>query len=123
MPVDWRPDKPIQVFIEENRHSSQKKEEKRYQGRIFNDKCQFQERIIRNNQRDIHELEGLLEVQRQLLLKLAEQENRVMETHEKGTPSSESLQSLKADTVQAIQKTWSPRSRSTAHQRSLFQLK
>jgi hypothetical protein len=123
MPGDWRPEKQIQVYVEEDRHSGQMKQKKSYQGRIFNDKGRFQERTIRNNQRDIHEVEGIFIVQRQLLLKLAEQENRVMETHENGTPLSKSLESLKIDTVQAIQKTWNPRSRSTAHQRSLLLMK
>jgi hypothetical protein len=116
MPADWNPDKPFQVFFEENRHFCQIRRKPRYQGRVFNDQGQSLERTARNNQRE-HDVEGIFEVQRQLLLKLAKQENRAMETQENGSPL---FDSLKRDTVQAIQNTWSPRSRSTTHQRSLF---
>jgi hypothetical protein len=62
-------------------------------------------------------------VQRQLLLKLAEQENRIMEKPERRCkPSVERLETLKTDTVQAIQKTWNQNSRSTAKKRSLYPL-
>jgi hypothetical protein len=64
-----------------------------------------------------------LEVQRQLLLKLAEQENRIMEKPERRfTSSVKGLESLKTDTIQAIQKTWNQSSRSTAKKRSLYPL-
>jgi hypothetical protein len=88
-------------------------QKKLYRGRVFNDKGWSQERPIRNNQRDIHEIEGILEVQRQLLLKLAEKENRAIETPESRIPSSKSLERSKADTVQAIQKIWNQRSKAT----------
>jgi hypothetical protein len=123
MQVDWRLQKPAQIHIDENNHTGRMKQKKEYQGRVFNDKGQPQKRAMRNNQRDVHEIEGVLEVQRQLLLKLAELENRVMETNETRTPLYTSLESLKMDTVQAIEKTWNPRRRSTTHQRSLLVLK
>ena len=123
MPADWRPDKPLRDFIKDNSHSRQTELHERYEGRVFNDKGHIREQIIRNNQRDIYEIEGSLEVQRQLLLKLAEQGNRIMEKPERRCTSSvERLESLKTDTVQAIQKTWNQSSRSTARKRSLYPL-
>jgi hypothetical protein len=126
MPVDWRPNKPFQVFLEERRRSFQMNEKRTYQGRVFNDKGQFQGHMRRDNQCDIHGVEGVLEVQRQLLLKLAEKENRalaemennVRDTIESTRASSQRLDGLKADTVQAIQKTWSQRSQSAGNQPS-----
>jgi hypothetical protein len=95
----------------------------RYEGRVFNNKGHIREWTIRNNQRDIYEIEGSLEVQRHLLLKLAEQENRIMEKpEERCTSSVKRLESLKTDTVQAIQKTWNQSSRSMAKKRSLYPL-
>jgi hypothetical protein len=114
MPMDWRPKKPFRDFIKDNGHSCQTEQQERCQGRVFNDKGRIREQTTRNNQRDIHdihEIEGSLEVQRQLLSKLAEQENWTMEKPE---TSVERLKSLKTDTVQAIQKTWSQSSRCTA---------
>jgi hypothetical protein len=123
MPADWRPDKPLRDFIKDNSHSRQMEQRERYEGRVFNNKGHIKEQTIRNNQRDIYEVEGSLEVQRHLLLKLAEQENRIMEKPEEGCTSSvERLESLKTDTVQAIQKTWNQSSRSTAKKRSLYPL-
>lgn len=120
MPADWRPDKPLRDFIKDNSHSRQMEQRERYEGRVFNNKGHVKEQTIRNNQRDIYEVEGSLEVQRHLSLKLAEQENRIMEKPEEGCTSSvERLESLKTDTVQAIQKTWNQSSRSTAKKRSL----
>jgi hypothetical protein len=122
MPADWKPDKPFQVFFEENRHFCQIKRKTRYQGRVFHNQGQSLERTARNNGRELHDVEGIFEVQRQLLLKLAKQENRAMETQENGTQENGTplFNSLKRDTVQAIQNTWSPRSRPTTHQRALF---
>jgi hypothetical protein len=123
MPADWRPDKPLRDFIKDNSHSRQMKQRKRYEGRVFNNKDHIKEQTMRNNQRDIYESEGSLEVQRHLLLKLAEQENRIMEKpKERCTSSVERLESLKTDTVQAIQKTWNQSSRSMAKKRSLYPL-
>jgi hypothetical protein len=123
MPVDWRPEKPLRDFIKDNSHSRQTEQQERYQGRVFNDKGHVREQAIRNNQRDIYEIEGSLEVQRQLLSKLAEQENRMMEKPESGSISSvERLESLKTDTAQAVQKTWSQSSRPTAKKRPLYPL-
>jgi hypothetical protein len=123
MPADWRPDKPLRDFIKDNSHSRQIEQRERYEGRVFNVKGHIIEQTSRNNQRDIYEVEGSLEVQRHLLLKLAEQENRIMEKPEEGCTSSvERLESLKTDTVQAIQKTWNQSSRSTAKKRSLYAL-
>jgi hypothetical protein len=123
MPVDWRPEKPLRNFIKDNSYSRQTEQQERYQGRLFNDRGYAREVTIRNSQRDIHEVEGSLEVQRLLLLKLAEQENRMIEKPESGSTSSvERLEKLKRDTVQAMQKTWSQSSRSTAKKRSLYPL-
>jgi hypothetical protein len=123
MPVDWRPEKPLRNFIKDNSYSHQTEQQERYQGRLFNDRGYAREVTIRNSQRDIHEVEGSLEVQRLLLLKLAEQENRMIEKPESGRTSSvERIEKLKKDTVQAIQKTWSRSSRSTAKKRSLYPL-
>jgi hypothetical protein len=106
MPITWRPEKTFQDFIKDNSHSRQIDQE-RYQGRVFNDKGHVMKRITRNNHHDIHEIEGSLEVQRQLLLKLAERENaRIEKPKSERASSVQSLESLKADTVQAIQKTW-----------------
>jgi len=72
----------------------------RYKGRVFNNKGHIKEQTIRNNQRDIYEVERSLEVQRHLLLKLAEQENRIIEKpKERCTSSVKRLKSLKTDTV------------------------
>ena len=123
MPADWRPDKPLRDFIKDNSHSRQIEQRERYEGRVFNVKGHIIEQTSRNNQRDIYEVEGSLEVQRHLLLKLAEQENRIIEKPEEGCTSSvERLESLKTDTVQAIQKTWGQSSRSTAKKRFLYPL-
>ncbi|XP_014551479.1 hypothetical protein COCVIDRAFT_20270 [Bipolaris victoriae FI3] len=78
MPTTWTPEKTLQDFIKDNSHSRQIEQE-RYQGRVFNDKGHVIKRITRNNHHDIHEIEGSLEVQRQLLLKLAERENKRIE--------------------------------------------
>lgn len=105
MPADWRSDKPVRDPIEEDSHSRQTAQQGRYEGRVSNDKGHIREPTIRSNRRDIYEIEGSLEVQRQLLLKLAEQENRIMEKPGRRRKSSiERLENLKTDTVQAIQK-------------------
>jgi hypothetical protein len=123
MPVDWRTNKPLGDFIKDNSYSRQTEQHKRHQGRVFNNREDVWEQPIRNNQRDIHEVEGSLEVQRHLLLKLAERENWVMEKPESmSTSYAESLERLKTDTVQAIQKTWNQRSRPTAKKSLLFSL-
>jgi hypothetical protein len=103
MPVDWRPEKPLWDFIKDNNHYRQTEQQARYQGRVFNDKGHAREGTIRNNQHNIYKIEGSLEVQRQLLSKLAEQENRMIEKPGSGsTTSVERLKSLKRDTVQAL---------------------
>jgi hypothetical protein len=123
MPVDWRPDKSLRHFVKDDSHSRQREQQETYQGRVFNDKGHVREHTIRNNQRDIHEVGGSLEVQRQLLLKLAERENRMIEKPEsRSTSSVERLERLKMDTVQAIQKTWNQSTRSTAKKRLLYPL-
>jgi hypothetical protein len=122
MPITWRPEKTFQDFIKDNSHSRQIEQE-RYQGRVFNDKGHVMKRVTRNNYNDIHEIEGSLEVQRQLLLKLAERENARIENHKSERASSvESLESLKADTVQAIQKTWNQSSGSKTKGELLYTL-
>jgi hypothetical protein len=104
--------------MKDNRRPRQTEKQERHQGRVFNDKGRVREQTIRKNQRDIHEVEGSLEVQRQLLLKLAERENWMLEKPEsRSTSSIESLERLKTDTVQAIQKTWNQTSRSAAKKR------
>jgi hypothetical protein len=123
MPVNWRTNKPLRDFIKDNSYSRQTEQHKRHQGRVFNNSEDVWEQPIRNNQRDIHEVEGSLEVQRHLLLKLAERENWVMEKPESmSTSYAESLERLKTDTVQAIPKTWNQRSRPTAKKSLLFSL-
>jgi hypothetical protein len=121
MPVDWRPKKCIQAFIKQDSYARQVERRECYEGRVFNDKGSFREQTTKDNHRDIHEVEGTLEVQRQLLSKLAAHENRVI-----AEPGSnmhyKRLEALKADTVQAIQKTWNQSSRSTAYQRPLYRL-
>jgi hypothetical protein len=123
MPADWRPDKSLQDFIKETSHSRQTEQRERHEGRVFNNEGHIREPTIRNNQRDIYEIEGSLVVQRQLLFKLAEQENWIIDEPGRRCESSvERLESLKTDTVQAIQKTWGQSSRSTAKKRSLYPL-
>ncbi|KAJ5025168.1 hypothetical protein J3E73DRAFT_259028 [Bipolaris maydis] len=122
MPVDWSLEKSVQIQTEENDHTAQMKQKKKYKGRIFNDRGQCQIRAMRDNRRDIHEIEGVLEMQKQLLLKLAERGNRFMEANEDETPLPAFLEIFKMDTAQAIKKTWNPRRRSTTHQRSLLVL-
>ncbi|KAF2844252.1 hypothetical protein T440DRAFT_484326 [Plenodomus tracheiphilus IPT5] len=118
MPVDWRPDKPLRDYIKDNGYSRQTEKQEEYRGRVFNDQGHIMEKASRNNQRDIYDIEGSLEVQRQLLLKLAERENWVMEKPESGRTSPvKRLESLKKDTVQAIQKTWNQSNRSTPKKR------
>jgi hypothetical protein len=90
-----------------------------YKGRIFNDKGWLTEQINKDNPRELHDVEGTLEVQRQLLSKLAVHENQTVA--EAGSDMyHRRLGALKADTVQAIQKTWSQSSKSTACQRSIY---
>jgi hypothetical protein len=123
MPVDWRTDKPLGDFVKDDGYSRQTEQHKRHQGRVFNNRDDVCEQPIRNNHRDIHEVEGSLEVQRDLLLKLAERENRIIEKPESMSISSlECLERLKTDTVQAIQKTWNQRSRPTAKKSLFFSL-
>ena len=123
MPVDWRPDKSLQDFIKDNSYSRQTEHHESNQGRVFNHRNYVWEEPIRKNSGDIHEVEGSLEVQRQLLLKLAEQENLLIEKPESiRTSSVESLKRLKTDTVQAIQKTWNQRSKPTAKKSLLSSL-
>ncbi|CAN9170324.1 unnamed protein product [Alternaria alternata] len=119
MPVDWRPDKRFQTFIKEDGYVRKMERKRCYEGRIFNDKDWLIEQINKDDQRELHEVEGTLEVQRQLLSKLAVHENRAI-----AEPGSDMyhrrLEALKADTVQAIQKTWNQSSRSTIYQRSIY---
>lgn len=85
--------------------------------RVFNDKGQSREQVSKRHRiakRNTLEIEGILEVQKMLFLKLAEQENRVkgfskLDTVEwgKGIQSNADLEQLMVDTVQAVQATWS----------------
>ena len=74
-----RPKNPVLVYIEDNRYPSQMKQKEITKAGSLIIRAGSRLEKIRTNQRDIHEVEGILEVQRQLLLKLAEQENRVMD--------------------------------------------
>jgi hypothetical protein len=66
-----------------------------------------------------YDVEGTLEVQRQLLSKLAAHENQAIA--ELGSDMCHRrLEALKADTVQAIQKTWSQSSKSPTYRRSIY---
>jgi len=121
MPVDWSPNRSLRDSITDNSRSRPIEQQEKYQGRVFNDKGYTKEQTIRIDQRDIHDIEGSLEVQRQLLLRLAERENWKIEKPEsRSTSFVERLESLKTDTVQAIQKTWNQSSRPTAKKRLLY---
>ncbi|OAL49341.1 hypothetical protein IQ07DRAFT_600369 [Pyrenochaeta sp. DS3sAY3a] len=83
--------------------------------RIFNDKGLREQapKIHRVAKRDALEVEGILEVQKMLFLKLAEQENRVKGFSErsnlersKDVQSKTDLEQLRADTALAVQATW-----------------
>jgi len=121
MPVDWRPQKRIQTFINQRCYARQIKRREYYQGRVFNDKGVFIEQNNRSSYRDIYEVEGTLEVQRQLLSKLAAYENQVI-AESSSNMHYKPLQALKADTLQAVQKTWNQSSRSATCQRLLYAL-
>lgn len=83
--------------------------------RVFNDKGQTRNEVAkgkRNAKRVTYEIEGILEVQKMLLLKLAGQENRMKGfsqgvTGGKDAQSKADLEQLKVDTAQAVQATWS----------------
>ena len=119
MPVDWRPDKRFQAFVKEDGYTRRMGRKRCYEGRISNGKDWLIVQINNDNQRELHDVEGILEVQRQLLSKLAMHENQAI-----AEPGSDMyhrrLEALKADTVQAIQKTWNRSSRSTVYQRSIY---
>jgi hypothetical protein len=80
------PDKPLRDFLTDDSHSRQIEQQERYQGRVFNGKGHISEQTIKNDQRDIQEIEGSLGLQRQLLLILAER-NYLMT----GKPESKSI--------------------------------
>jgi hypothetical protein len=119
MPVSWRPEKRFQAFIKENGYVYQMERKRCYEGRIFNDKGWLTEHINKDDPRELHDVEGTLEVQRQLLSKLAVHENQAI-----AEPGSDMyhkrLEALKADTVQAIQKTWNQNSKSSTYQRPIY---
>ncbi|KAH7111357.1 hypothetical protein B0J11DRAFT_512213 [Dendryphion nanum] len=89
----------------------------KFRGRVFNDRGQPQIRSTRpegSTRRKTNEMEGILEVQRMLLQKLASQENQVKGFSQgiKGGRGEEAqlqgdLEQLRVDTAQAIQATWS----------------
>ena len=119
MPVNWRPEKRFQAFIKENGYVRQMERKRCCEGRIFNDRGWLTEQINKDDPRELHDVEGTLEVQRQLLSKLAVHENQAIA--EPGTDIyHRRLGALKADTVQAIQKTWSQSSKPTTYQRSIY---
>ena len=119
MPVRWRPKKRFQAFIKENGYVRQMERKRYYEGRIFNDKGWLTDQINKDDPRELHDIEGTLEVQRQLLSKLAAHENQAIA--ELGSDMCHRrLEALKADTVQAIQKTWSQSSKSTMYQRPIY---
>jgi hypothetical protein len=119
MSASWRPEKRFQAFIRENGHVRQMERNRCYEGRTFNDKGWLTEQINKDDPRELHDVEGTLEVQRQLLSKLAVHENHTIA--ELGSDMyHRRLEALKADTVQAIQKTWSQSSKSTTYRRSIY---
>jgi hypothetical protein len=119
MAVNWRPEKRFQAFIKENGYVCQVERKRYYEGRIFNDKGWLTEQINKDDPRELHDVEGTLEVQRQLLSKLAVHENQTIAEPGRDVYHRR-LEALKADTVQAIQKTWSQSSKSAAYQRSIY---
>lgn len=122
MPLNWRPSKPIGVFIKERDCIYFQERIRHYEGRVFNDKGRFSEQTPENNEREIYDVEGTLEVQRQLLFKLAALENQVTGESENSV-LRKCIKALRADTVQAIQKTWNQSSPSTAYQKSLYSMR
>lgn len=119
MPIRWRPSKPIRTFIDEQDYTYSKDRNRYYERRVFNNKGRFSDQIPKDNEREIYDVEGTLEVQRQLLSKLAAVENQVTRESENSVHRRR-IKALKADTVQAIQKTWNQSSRSTAYRKSLY---
>ncbi|KAH8695747.1 hypothetical protein GQ44DRAFT_733762 [Phaeosphaeriaceae sp. PMI808] len=119
--VNWKPDTPLRVMAEESERYRRTNQAQKVRRRVFNDKGQSREqvpRVHRNTKRDIQEIEGIFEVQRMLFLKLAGQENRVkgfskLDTIEwgKSVQSNADLEQLIVDTAQAVQATWSKRSK------------
>jgi hypothetical protein len=101
MPVNWKTDMPIRVFVRDCHYS---KQAKKFKGRVFNNKGQAWEQTTRtqnNSGRDLYNIEGALEVQRFLLLKLAEQDNRARELCQSNltTVSPEDLKQFIVDTI------------------------
>ena len=119
MTVRWRPKEQFQAFIGENGYVRQMERKRCYQGRIFNDKGWLTEPIKKDDQRELHDVEGTLEVQRQLLSKLAVHKNQTI-AEPRSDMYHRRLEALKADTVQAVQKTWNQSSKSTTYQRSIY---
>lgn len=82
MPVDWKADTPLKAFIEQN-HTQQRgfsgtNRAKKHNHRVFNNRISRAVPTTRPNagsKRALYEIEGILEVQRTLLQKLATQEN------------------------------------------------
>ncbi|KAF1365196.1 hypothetical protein EJ07DRAFT_171100 [Lizonia empirigonia] len=106
MPVDWKPDMPIGVFIRNHHHT---KQAKKFKGRVFNDQGQAweQKRRTRDNSgRDPHDIEGVLAVQKSFFLKLAGQDNGAKGLSPSNATGSEDLDKLLADTVQTVQEAW-----------------
>lgn len=119
MSIRWRPSKPIRTFIDEHDYTYFKDRNRYYERRVFNDKGRFSDQIPKDNEREIYDVEGTLEVQRQLLFKLATVENQVTGESENSVRRRR-IEALKTDTVQAIQKTWNQSSLSTAYRKSLY---
>ncbi|KAF2179940.1 hypothetical protein K469DRAFT_673459 [Zopfia rhizophila CBS 207.26] len=123
MPIDWRPDTPLKAFVEYSQTRQRDfpggNRAKKYKRRVFNDKKTLAIPITRPNpssKRTLYEIEGILEVQRMLLQKLAAQENVVkgLSGYELQSPTSTpkaDLDRLKKDTGLAIQATWNRSSR------------
>lgn len=121
MSISQRPFKIIQVFLSEHDYSYFREKNYYYKGRVFNDKGQPSKQTPKDNERDIYDIEGTLEVQRQLLSKLAALENQVMGEFENSTHQKR-IDVLRADTVQAIQKTWNQNNRSTTYQKAPYSM-
>lgn len=118
MSVNQRPLKTIQMFLSEHDYTYFKERNHDYRGRVFNDKGQPSRQTSKDHERDIYDIEGTLEIQRQLLSRLATIENQVMGEFE-NSMHQKRIETLRADTVQAIQKTWNQNNKPYTYQNSL----
>jgi len=104
MPVNWRPDIPLKVFIKNNRIEQRPSASRAKNRKVFN--CTktlpvLKMRPTAGSTRVVYEIEGTLEIQRMLLHKLATQENIVKGLSMYQSQSTRSIS--KADLEQRIQ--------------------